>query len=85
MIQLLGTGVYSKLVRAVLIIVEASVNQEYIDYYKEFLISVRRHTLGCLFNPGVSLMKKEISIGTCISPWLMAKLYICRRYQYLLI
>lgn len=60
-------------------ILEANVKKQYIHYYKECLQYVRRNTWYCLFNSGVSLYKKCLLVGTCISPSLMARLDIWRR------
>ena len=53
--------------------------KEYKKYYFESLSYVRKHTFSCLFLKGVSLYKKGLLIGTCLSPWLMAELDKLRR------
>lgn len=58
---------------------EANLVSEHKDYYRESLAYVRKHTWECLSLKGVSLYKKGLLVGTCISPWLMAKLDRMRR------
>lgn len=61
---------------------EADAVNEFKQYYADSLHYVRRNTWKCLFIKGVSLYKKGLLIGTCISPWIMAKLDKYRR-QYI--
>lgn len=62
-------------------LLEAGKEKEYSEYYHECLTHVRKKTLGCLSVKGVSLYKKGLLVGTCICPWLMAKLDSLRRKQ----
>lgn len=64
---------------AVVRIKEAEVVKEHKQYYSECLLYVRKNSWKCLFVKGISLYKKGLLIGTCISPWLMARLDRCRR------
>ena len=58
---------------------EANAVCEYKQYYVESLSYVRKHTWQCVFIRGISLYKKGLLIGTCISPWVMAQLDKYRR------
>lgn len=60
-------------------LLEAGKQKEYSEYYNECLSHVRKNTWSCLFVKGVSIYKKGLLVGTCISPWLMAKLDGLRR------
>lgn len=60
-------------------LLESGKEKEYSEYYRECLSHVRKKTWGCLSVKGVSLYKKSLLVGTCISPWLMAKLDSRRR------
>ncbi|WP_291534791.1 glycosyltransferase family 2 protein [Bacteroides sp.] len=58
---------------------EAKKVEEFKEYYNVSLAYVRKHTWECLSLKGVSLYKKLLLVGTCVSPWLMAKLDRIRR------
>lgn len=60
-------------------LLEAGKEKEYSEYYNECLSHVRKNTWSCLSVKGVTLYKKGLLVGTCISPWLMAKLDSLRR------
>lgn len=60
-------------------ITEANMIPEYKEFYNECLRYVRKNTWKCLFLKGVSLYKKGLLVGTCLSPLLMAKLDKLRR------
>lgn len=60
-------------------LLEAGKEKEYSEYYHECLTLVRKKTWDCLSLKGVSLYKKGLLVGTCICPWLMAKLDYRRR------
>lgn len=58
---------------------EAGQVSDYKQYYLDSLAYVRKHAFKCYFIKGVSLYKKGIILGTCISPSMMAFLDIIRR------
>lgn len=58
---------------------EANAVSKHVDYYNECLKYVRKNTWKCIFVKGVSIYKKGLLIGTCFSPWIMAKLDMYRR------
>lgn len=60
-------------------ILSAGVKNEYEEYYGESLNYIRANLLKCLTIKGVSLYKKGILIGSCLSPWLMSRLDDIRR------
>ena len=58
---------------------EAGMVNEFKQYYIDCLAYVRKHAFKCFFIKGVSLYKKGIILGTCISPSMMSFLDIMRR------
>lgn len=64
---------------AVVRLITSKQKSQYKTYYNTCLSNVRKHTLQCLTIKGVSIYKKALLIGCCISPKLMALLDVMRR------
>lgn len=64
---------------AVVRLITSKQKSQHKTYYNTCLSNVRKHTLQCLTIKGVSIYKKALLIGCCISPKLMALLDVMRR------
>ena len=57
----------------------AKLTKQYHTEYQQYISFVRRNYLKLVFKQDVSLYRKCLLLGGCISPWLLAKLDVIRR------
>lgn len=64
---------------AVVRIQTASSKKQYVNDYERWRSYIRQNTIKLLFKREVTLYRKLMLLGGCVSPWLMSKLDIWRR------